>query len=1351
MDKIELLGDACFSHGPYTFYKAVRISNGRVLRLGNFFLTKLWTDADLVSIGELQLLWLDSRGSNQPLASLRLYFLPENTPDGRRDTHGEDEVLTISEKIVVRVHDLVSWLSPDLEWSCGREVAYPPSSITGTSPSDSNTQKFNGTLPKILTDPCIDFTDVDKQQKEYKSNINNTTIDTNNDVNNTNNNVNQADDNDNDNNDNNDINNLQKKVIVLSYSRYCRYRAMLRRLEGREPAWLCSSVAAALGGFTALPGTRILFCRDTFDYPDLETHELLCNHLAPKLKGRPRRKRKKRSVSPGESSNESEASVASTSVCSTSNSTYGKPCKTTIIGGINRKTERKITGESSNESETSVASTSVCSTLNSSYRKPRKTKTSKIVRQTETEEPDIDEINFIENVTGFMNERGTPLGKMPLLGYKKINLWLFYLRVRGWGGYNRVCAFKQWKTVYKDIGGNITSTSAATVTRRHYERLLLPYERYLNELSDDDDDDDDDNNGNATKLDENSIDIKDKQSSELTDDTLSKEDIINDEKLKTDENGQNEPPSPPPSSNNSTSSTTPSTTPTGQCQESALEKQLNNPLINQYNNNSVSIATVTNTNTTTVVTLTPPPDNEDVKQLKNDVITLPLPATTSSIIIPTAAVTTTTTTSSLTTPTTTTTTTIKQTNILAQGKENIPVYTNDKLTLPELIDLEPELPSPKRSKLDILRNGGLEVTAVDVDIRPSVIQATITPVNVTIPSKNDNDNDKLNTTTTTIKEPTLPTTSICDTKLNNNSNNNVPKLISVTVTPDIGHILPTKYDQQSRNIKINQNNNSSNNNSNNSNNNSCSSSPRIINLGVSSNSNLLNLYGNTSNATTTTTTTTTTAITTTSPLPSSAPRYNQQNDRILPLKVTQSRSIFSHNERTIYGNPKDILNQPKYQAHHHHQQQQLQSQPQQLKPQVNNNSNNNNSNVDILDLTSRIGEPSKKYSRPNLEIVRVPVVQRPNILNLDIKKYNNSNNNNIDNNDGKLYDNKNYCYKNMLDNNNRTITTNNLEITLVNPKQQRHQVQIPSHNTRNITTNGVHNSVNNNNNNSNNNINNHNSNLNNSVSNNNNNSSIQQGRYSRQTSDNNKYLIRQADKMSSYLSRKASQVIVPNVPNLNHLQLQQQQQQQHHQHQQQQHHHQQHQQQQQQHHHHQQQQHHHQHQPSPHHSSYQSPRLHSQQLPVGKRKSNDVSRDNHHHHHNNHHNHHQKRIEHQARQQQQQQQQQHQQQQDSRRHSMPNIQSGYSSTNNIQQSGNNNNNNNQNYLPQLQNSGNKYLPQMIDPVYYSALYSGFLPPLPQGPTPPYLSPEFSAYYKDLIASQPRMSMPSHQPTVPTSK
>ena len=59
-----------------------------------------------------------------------------------------------------------------------------------------------------------------------------------------------------------------------------------------------------------------MFARETFDYPELEEHPLLCNHLgktlqltqvtnhpkcqpfsAPKLKGRPRKRRKLKEVS----------------------------------------------------------------------------------------------------------------------------------------------------------------------------------------------------------------------------------------------------------------------------------------------------------------------------------------------------------------------------------------------------------------------------------------------------------------------------------------------------------------------------------------------------------------------------------------------------------------------------------------------------------------------------------------------------------------------------------------------------------------------------------------------------------------------------------------------------------------------------------------------------------------------------------------------------------------------------------------------------------------------------------------------------------------------------------------------
>lgn len=87
----KLIGVPCGHHGPYTFYKAFKYSkNGKtnILALSEFFFVKLWNDSDFVSIGELQLLWED-KNTEQTLASLRLYILPENTPDGRSDFHGE--------------------------------------------------------------------------------------------------------------------------------------------------------------------------------------------------------------------------------------------------------------------------------------------------------------------------------------------------------------------------------------------------------------------------------------------------------------------------------------------------------------------------------------------------------------------------------------------------------------------------------------------------------------------------------------------------------------------------------------------------------------------------------------------------------------------------------------------------------------------------------------------------------------------------------------------------------------------------------------------------------------------------------------------------------------------------------------------------------------------------------------------------------------------------------------------------------------------------------------------------------------------------------------------------------------
>ncbi|KAL3278664.1 hypothetical protein HHI36_016200 [Cryptolaemus montrouzieri] len=398
---IQFVGGPCGQHGPYTFYKAFKYKkNGisRIVTLSEFFFVKLWMDSDLLCIGELQLLWID-KNSEQVLASLRLYFLPENTPEGRMD-HGEDEVLAIAEKVVLRVEDLVTWITVDAEWTWGRLGKY---SKQVKEPPDGDRIE-DDVNPVQLTESSLDFSDVEKEKAVLE----------------------QEED------------KLGPSVMILSYPRYCRYRAMMRRLEGVENEYLKYKIVKALGGFSfAVENTRVMFCRDTFEYPELEGHEMLCNHLAPKLKGRPRGKRKKRSISPGSESNESESSVSTSINAKTkiSSDTISNKNGLCIEGSLPRRSTR-----SSDNSETK---------------------------------------EFMKKLTSFMKMKRIPLGRTPSLGFKEIDLHEFYAKVQKLGGYDTVTSSKLWKAIFDEISGHQNSTGAATIIRRHYERLLLPYERHI--------------------------------------------------------------------------------------------------------------------------------------------------------------------------------------------------------------------------------------------------------------------------------------------------------------------------------------------------------------------------------------------------------------------------------------------------------------------------------------------------------------------------------------------------------------------------------------------------------------------------------------------------------------------------------------------------------------------------------------------------------------------------------------------------------------------------------------------------------------------------------------------------------
>ncbi|KAF6722959.1 AT-rich interactive domain-containing protein 5B [Oryzias melastigma] len=99
----------------------------------------------------------------------------------------------------------------------------------------------------------------------------------------------------------------------------------------------------------------------------------------------------------------------------------------------------------------------------------------------ETKNPteDITEEQFLKDLYTFMKKRDTPIERIPNLGFKQIDLFVMFKTVNDLGGYHQVTSHQLWKQVYNVLGGNPRSTSAATCTRRHYERLLLPYECHL--------------------------------------------------------------------------------------------------------------------------------------------------------------------------------------------------------------------------------------------------------------------------------------------------------------------------------------------------------------------------------------------------------------------------------------------------------------------------------------------------------------------------------------------------------------------------------------------------------------------------------------------------------------------------------------------------------------------------------------------------------------------------------------------------------------------------------------------------------------------------------------------------------
>uniref|UniRef100_A0A8D2B1G6 AT-rich interactive domain-containing protein 5B n=1 Tax=Sciurus vulgaris TaxID=55149 RepID=A0A8D2B1G6_SCIVU len=407
-NSLQWVGSPCGLHGPYIFYKAFQFhleGKPRILSLGDFFFVRC-TPKDPICIAELQLLW-EERTSRQLLSSSKLYFLPEDTPQGRNSDHGEDEVIAVSEKVIVKLEDLVKWVHSDFsKWRCGLRAGPVKAEALGRNGQREALLKYR----QSTLNSGLNFKDVLKEKADLGEDEEET------------------------------------NVIVLSYPQYCRYRSMLKRIQDKPSSILTDQFALALGGIAVVSrNPQILYCRDTFDHPTLIENESICDEFAPNLKGRPRKKKpcpqRRDSFSGAKDSNNNSDGKAVAKVKCEARSALTKPKN-------NHTNCKKV----SNEEKPKLAIGEECR---------------------------ADEQAFLVALYKYMKERKTPIERIPYLGFKQINLWTMFQAAQKLGGYETITARRQWKHIYDELGGNPGSTSAATCTRRHYERLILPYERFI--------------------------------------------------------------------------------------------------------------------------------------------------------------------------------------------------------------------------------------------------------------------------------------------------------------------------------------------------------------------------------------------------------------------------------------------------------------------------------------------------------------------------------------------------------------------------------------------------------------------------------------------------------------------------------------------------------------------------------------------------------------------------------------------------------------------------------------------------------------------------------------------------------
>ncbi|XP_019725721.1 AT-rich interactive domain-containing protein 1B-like [Hippocampus comes] len=82
---------------------------------------------------------------------------------------------------------------------------------------------------------------------------------------------------------------------------------------------------------------------------------------------------------------------------------------------------------------------------------------------------------WVDRYLSFMEDRGTPVSQLPIVGKKPLDLWKLYIAVREIGGLAMVNKNKKWRELSTTLSVG-TSSSSASSLKKHYIQFLFAYE-----------------------------------------------------------------------------------------------------------------------------------------------------------------------------------------------------------------------------------------------------------------------------------------------------------------------------------------------------------------------------------------------------------------------------------------------------------------------------------------------------------------------------------------------------------------------------------------------------------------------------------------------------------------------------------------------------------------------------------------------------------------------------------------------------------------------------------------------------------------------------------------------------------